>query len=263
MRNKKTPKYKDIVNIKPGQIKFVPIDDNLAEIKPYINNFSSLPQWFRNMGKHQGSVRSCPGTVDYLTSGATLRFWTNAHLKPDMREDSKWSVEMDSVGHAPYRYEMEFFRYGQVGKCPMTEMRSVEKSAYPKFVNPWNVITAPGWSTLVVPPLWEMNNNYHTLGAIVNTDYYHTLNWVINITTDKPFSIKAGTPIMHLIPFKRDSDFSEVIIGSELERPQLIHRGLGKFQLFPNGSTGKAYRIVQKYMENFLKGGKGASRDGF
>lgn len=259
--SKKKIRYKDVVNVKPGEIKFVPVNNLQDQLSPHVNNHKNLPDWFKDLGKHHGSIRSCAGTMDFLTSGVTMRFWTNAYFSPTMSESSKWTVEMDSVGHHPFSYAMEFFKYDQVGKCPISQGRMIEKAAFPKMVNPWNVITAPGWSTMVLPVQYEDNPNYETIPAIVNTDYYHTLNWVLKIKTDQPFQIDVGTPIMHLVPFKRDSDFSKVIIGDESERQHLMHRGLGKFQVMARGSSGKAYRIIETQMNKFLKNPKNIDRE--
>ena len=75
-----------------------------------------------------------------------------------------------------------------------------------KFLNYWVVKTAPGWSTMFIPPINHFNPHFTCLGGLVDTDRYpkevnfpamwHTANF-----DDK---IPAGTPLVQVIPIKRD-----------------------------------------------------------
>lgn len=100
---------------------------------------------------------------------------------------------------------------------PLVEFHSLQQiggktaPGYPanpiKFINHWVIKTAPGWSTLIVPPINHLNPDFTCLGGFVDTDRYpkeinfpalwHTPNF-----DDK---IPAGTPLVQVIPVKRDS----------------------------------------------------------
>lgn len=76
-----------------------------------------------------------------------------------------------------------------------------------KFINYWVIKTAPGWSSLFVPPINHLNPHFTCLGGLVDTDRYpkevnfpalwHTPNF-----DDK---LPAGTPLVQVIPIKRNS----------------------------------------------------------
>lgn len=253
MFGKKIRTYRDLPAPKPGEIYVYPSDERLIENAPYINNAKSLPSWFRNIPKVPGSIRSCTGTLDYLQLGATIPLWTNAKFTPNFSSPWVWEVVMDDM---PYKnpFLNEPFRYESTGECPMTSKREIPNGAYPKLVNPWLCRTAPGWSCLVLPILFEPNNKYQVVPSIVHTDFYHSLNVVLNIYTDQPFEIKAGTPMVQLVPFKRNSDFGKLIIGEEHHHRLLATRGFNPFGLFPNtGGTGKAYKKYQRIVDEKLK----------
>lgn len=104
------------------------------------------------------------------------------------------------------------FGYDQAGECPVASMKQRKHSDYLKLQNPWLIKTAPGYSCLFIAPQWEPNRNYSVMAGVVHTDYYHHCNIVLNITTDQPFSISEGTPMLHVIPFERE----RALITSEL-----------------------------------------------
>ena len=78
---------------------------------------------------------------------------------------------------------------------------------YPKWVNPWAVNTPPGYSCLFIPPMHNPNGIFTILPGVVDTDTY-------NVPVNFPFTlddvkweglIPAGTPMVQVIPFRRDS----------------------------------------------------------
>lgn len=245
---KSVKSYKDIKKPKPGEIFVFPRDNRLVETAPYVNNAQSLPEWFKGIDKKKGSIRSCSGTLDYLQAGITVPLWTNVKFTPNLNLGSQWETHMDQM---PYEegFHNEPFPFESVGRCPMTNIREIERAGYPKLVNPWCFMTAPGWSTLVLPPLYEPNKEWQTLASIVHTDFYHNLNLVLNITADKSFWIKAGTPVMHLIPFKRHGDIEKLKIEDQSMWRYITSRGFGDVHVIPMLSTGGSYKTYQRKVD--------------
>ncbi len=240
--------YKDIPVPKPGQIVIMPQDERLMENPPFVNNHKTVPEWFKGIPKDRGSIRRCAGTIDYLSLGVTVPFWTNAFFEPNMQAPGRWNLFMENYPNGQ-PFINQPFPFDSTGRCPMTSVRDVEDSFYPKLVNPYHVRTAPGWSTILLPPLFEPNPNYVTMPSVIHTDVYHTLNLVINITTSSSFSIKYGTPVMHLIPFKRNSDFEE-IIGLTSEAHIIgASRGFVSGTSMPSQGTSAPYRRFVKRVD--------------
>jgi deoxycytidine triphosphate deaminase len=77
--------------------------------------------------------------------------------------------------------------------------------------------------------------------AIVHTDFYHAINVVLNLTGDRPFTLKHNTPIAQLVPFKRDSDFTKVLFNDESEFKYYANTGFGTGFISPK-ETGAPYR---------------------
>ena len=231
--------------IKPGQIRITPSDNRLMTMPPYVNTIGKPPSWFSRMGKQGGSLRRCAGTSDMLAAGITVPSWSIFDFKFD-QDRRVWESRGASFSSNTYSDTkvgvVDSFNYAATGECPVTSVRKIEDSYYPKLVNPWKFETAPGWSTLILPIYWEPSENYQVLPAIVHTDFYHTVNVVLNLTSDKPFTIGYGTPLAQMVPFKRNADFEEIIFQDESEFKYLEYTGFGFGHIFPPNGTSGPYR---------------------
>lgn len=81
-----------------------------------------------------------------------------------------------------------------------------------KWINPWHIKTPKGYSALFVHPLNRGDLPFHSFTGVVDTDT-HPLCVNLPFVMKKDFDglIPAGTPIIQVIPFKRDDWTSEVI----------------------------------------------------
>lgn len=240
-------------NVKPGEIQICPIDNRLLEMPPYVNNFLSMPKWFKGIDKNaMASLRRCAGINDYLTTGITIPAWTNMHFRPN-HDLQLWETKLDDfVTPSGMITKVDFFPYESTGVCPMTSARKLQEGyQYPKIVVPYRFKTAPGWSTLLMPVILEPNDNYQAVGAIINTDYYHIINCVLNITTNTNFKISYGTPLMHLIPYKRSGNFEKIIFDDESQW-KYYDGGYGAGYLKAEGAAGP-YRKGRKDADELCK----------
>ena len=223
-------RYSDIPKVDGRNIQFIPKSNKLIfeNISP-VNNEISKPTWWKNLSTQEGKVRRCSGISDLLSLGYTINMWSSCAIQLAL-DEKNWTVVFDAVNkHVVEDAELfknEHFDYNQTGECPMTSVREKKEANYIKMVNPWLIKTCPGYSSLILPVMYEPNNNYSVLPAIINTDYYHHANVVLNVLTDKPFRIPYGTPMMHIIPFKRHQENNMEILD-ESAYGLLEHLGFG------------------------------------
>ena len=91
-----------------------------------------------------------------------------------------------------------------------------------KILSPWLIKTPPGYSCLFVPPLNHVNLPFRPLSGVVDTDKYSKLP--INFPSipqeipekQQTKIIPAGTPIVMVIPFKRESWKMDVQSGKSI-----------------------------------------------
>lgn len=86
-----------------------------------------------------------------------------------------------------------------------------------KFHNFWTIRTAPGWSCLFVPPLNRPHPAFECFAGLVDTDAYAApIHFPFVATGEDGFHvIERGTPLVQVIPFRRES--LTVEIGAETE----------------------------------------------
>ncbi len=244
-------KLKKVKKVKPGEIRFTPLDNRLMEMSPYVNTVVNLPSWFKRIQKNQGSLRSCAGTIDLLSAGVTIPLWTNFYFRIDPT-GTDWEMAADEMSPEAGISRISAFSYESTGSCPMTKNREMETGSYPKLINPWRIETAKGWSSLILPIYWEPNPFYDVVPAIVHTDFYHTANIVLNIKTDREFSIKFGTPMVQIIPFKRSGDFEKIEFRDETDFKYVATRGFGMGHISPRAHTAAPYRRQRIAIDNSI-----------
>ena len=107
-----------------------------------------------------------------------------------------------------------------------------------KFSNPWVIETAPGWSVKFQNPANNWSNDIEILQGVVDTDtYYNEVNFPFVWTghVEGEFIIERGTPLVHVVPFKRESMELKVGVTNE-ERKSNVVRLMGT-KLFDKYAT--------------------------
>jgi hypothetical protein len=237
-------------------ITFAPISNILIadEINP-VNNSVGFPQWWKDIERGdggQGTFKSCEATQDFLLKGYTLKLWSTAVIRQRL-DSNDWEIFYDAVpdnvNKANDILRVGYFDYKQTGKCPMTDIREVKEANYVKLINPWLMRTAPGYSSLIIPALYTPNQNFTVLPAIINTDYYHSGNIVMNVLGKDTFTIPMGTPLVHIIPFRRN-DNNDMQILDETAYKFLAGRGFGT--IIPPKNRKGLYRKTAKAIKKKL-----------
>jgi hypothetical protein len=75
-----------------------------------------------------------------------------------------------------------------------------------KFHNYWSIRTPPGWSCLFVPPLNRPPEPFECIAGVVDTDRYCSeIHFPFFATApDGLYTVEKGTPLVQVIPFRRD-----------------------------------------------------------
>ena len=89
-----------------------------------------------------------------------------------------------------------------------------------KFHNLWTIRTPQGWSCLFLPPVNRPNGVIEVLSGLVDTDAYRSpVNFPFVATApDGVYTLKKGTPLVQVIPFRRADVALEASIRAETEQ---------------------------------------------
>jgi len=164
---------------------------------PVTHKFSSKPS------EHVLTLKRCPGVLDYLTQGYTLKMWEDIEvsIKQDYLLDFNYKIEnVDELTGWPY-----------LSKSAVTESRIHHLSQFLdlpirknfnhsiKLTNPWRARSDKNIKLLVLPLILE-NTQFQIIPGVIETSFYHELHIPMLINSMEPFLIKKGTPILQYIP---------------------------------------------------------------
>ena len=171
----------------------------------------NVPEWYKKMQSYienkkeitdpstiPGTIKKCIPVFDAMTAGYILYTQNDVYVKTQ--------IDPQTQTKAPYFYwsggaGLEFHAIEQAEKHP-----NVNGFPFPKWLNPYSIKTPKGYSTLFVSPLHNPNGFFTVFPGIVDTDNY-------SVPINFPFTmndptweglIPAGTPMVQIIPFKRD-----------------------------------------------------------
>lgn len=163
-----------------------------------------LPDWYKRTPEYVGgerivrdgytphTVKKCVPVFDAMTAGYVIS--TYVDLQVTHRNGMPW-------------YEWPLFEaisFHPVVQAPDHPARN--EAPYPKWSNPWAISTPPGTSCLFVPPMHNPNGMFTILSGVVDTDTYRNpvnLPFVLDNVKWEGL-IPAGTPLVQIIPFRRD-----------------------------------------------------------
>lgn len=176
----------------------------------------NMPEWFkkippfsktsRDHHNHKAmNAKKCMPMIDAMSVGFTIPLPIDQHIRTN-HDCTEIHIGPTSTG---FDRAVEFHSLEQVGNHPAFGLGNPIK-----FINPWVIKTAPGWSTLFIPPINSMEDRFICLGGLVDTDtYVKQVNfpgkWLKPNFDDY---LPAGTPLVTAIPIKRsDMDMKHTV----------------------------------------------------
>jgi len=207
-----------------------------------IDNNKKLPEWWNNLKRGEGTLSTCSGVLDYLKLGYTMPMWADIEF---FLEGDSWNHFYD-LNTQQGNFGIETFDYDQVGSCPVTKKRYLEKTNFIKLITPWTIKTPKGWSCLILPVSWNSKKEYEVMPGVINTDSYHHINIVINPLIKEDFKISFQDPLIQIIPFKRKKNL-KFLLGDDSVYIVLWHQSFGK--LFKSIKTKGLYKKNQKKID--------------
>lgn len=192
-----------------GEISFIISErDDAATLFEIKKSSECIPEWWKSLSNTYKSdffekdmtLKSCIPVTDAMMSGYMLVLKHDLHIKYN-EEDKKTEVSSD------FERLKESFSYHskeQVATMPMSE-EYVDDLVF-KWVIKHSVKTPKGYSCLFVHPLNQAYLPFYTLSGVVDTDkFFMPVHFPFLMKNNYEGVIPKGTPIVQIIPFKRDS----------------------------------------------------------
>ena len=190
-----------------------------------------IPDWYKRIpqvindgrndrdqfGAPTFTAKKCMPMLDVMSMGYVIP------LAGDLSVKSNHDCSTIEVTSSPNMNLCEFHDIRQLGE------RSAPGFPAPpiKFINPWIVKTAPGWSTLFTPLMNNFNQHFTCLSGLVDTDRYpKQVNFpAVWHTANFDGMLEAGTPLILAVPIKRSSIPSKPLVR-EMTEKELQHINL-------------------------------------
>lgn len=213
------------------KIEFFTENESLLDFPP-IPAKKALPDWFKQMSPSidvppnksrfpfgiskalrlsniNATIRRCPGVISYLSEGYLIPLWSDFLVQ--VRGDVVYCMGSNELAHAsPHSKAMQY------NTMPIPNSY-IQDSV--KFTNPWKVKTPPGWSVMLSQPFYHYEQRFMVMTGVVDSDVYPH----IHVNTffrrgDADHQLRMGMPLVHVMPFKRDSLDMEVRVMTEEDR---------------------------------------------
>lgn len=141
------------------------------------------------------SAKACIPFFDAMTSGYMITSQADVYAvkRPDYNYRLMWEVSWDVITeHGDQQYN------------PMEKPVGFEKDPF-KWETFWTIKTPPGYSCLFIHPTHRYDLPFMSISGVVDTDTYNLpINFPFFLKEDFEGLIPKGTPIIQVIPFKRD-----------------------------------------------------------
>lgn len=210
-------------------IKFIATEDyyNLCDEFP-VPIKVNIPQWFKKL-QHttkKMTVKGCMPFLDTLTTGYLLKLPMDIELRHNViNKTEEGEIRKDSFINCPIKtnlwsvgINLNHVKEGEPapdvhGTQQLEGSPQLQKNKnfpFYKILNPWKIVTPPGYSCLFLPPLNNTDDRFEIIPGIVDTDSFkEEVNFPFIINGYKhpvlETILKKGTPYVQVIPFKRES----------------------------------------------------------
>jgi hypothetical protein len=203
-REHRTQPDSEIQTSKDASIQFLCQPEDYGVLAEPVPAKLALPEWFRRIPAVDRSVLSatnngltikrCMPFFDAISLGYILPIGATVRLQiseQGRKVDAGWEFDRVMVSnHGSY----------QIAGHPLADRPPM------KFHNYWTIKTPPGWSCLFLAPLNRPNLPVEIMAGVVDTDTYASLINFPFIATgcDGVHVVEKGTPLVQVIPFKRN-----------------------------------------------------------
>jgi hypothetical protein len=170
-----------------------------------------IPESYKKLDRSMGTnkttdqtVRACVPFLDALKFGYVIPFPIDYEVSYQEGNLNFNISEMIEGGPAQGHFAVESHKQGQVSEGLKHDKRTFDVVC--KFLSNWKIITSPGYSCLFTQPL-NQNAPFKIIDGVVDTDKFPLhINFPFYWTgdLDKKYFLKHGTPMVQVIPFKRD-----------------------------------------------------------
>lgn len=193
------------------KIKFIPNSQFIDDcIDPPVPARKMIPEWYKKSTRfYKGNeyelkdkeenfmdIKSCIPFFDSLNSGYIQKLWFDIYIESD-DTNAELHCRIDDNKIINRRPDTSSKHFPTPYWCAKSKFT---------FLYPYSVLTPPGYSTIFTQPFNQFESPLLFLTGVVDTDVLiQNGNYPFFVRKNFKGVVKAGTPIIQMIPFKRES----------------------------------------------------------
>lgn len=209
------------------KVKFTCDDPLLGAIPHPVPSVKATPDYFKPIkpqsdnNPQSGTVKRCVPFLDALSAGFIIPLWCDVYVFA-----KNGDLSIDFPQNFPQKETLASHSSVQIPKHPLANKPYGNTPM--KWINPWIIETEAGVSCIFTPPLNHMETRFKLLDGVVDTDtYYNNINFPFLWTGgDGEFFIPKGTPLVQVIPFRREEQQLEVC-ATDINKQSSVAATLG------------------------------------
>lgn len=166
----------------------------------------AMPDWFLNLPAFNApekrfdtqTGKRCVPLMDAFSSGYMIVTPMDIRVFHDKDGQLVYQWPSEFVGKMDFQQKWQVGDHAGIGE---------RYAAIPKMPNPWGVKTPAGYSCLFIPPVNQDKRIFEVFSGVIDTDAYSVEGGFPFRLIDPEFEgvIPAGTPMVQVIPFRRES----------------------------------------------------------
>lgn len=236
-------------NKKNQIIKFYPFSDKVMDFTPEPKPASkAMPEWYRQQpgsidngeslaqfGQPTSTVKKCLPIFDAITAGYILVAPSDIYV--DATDPEKLVFQLPAT-LSQFKGDI-FASHDRRQYSHMPINNDLYHKDLLRIMPFWVVATPPGYSCLFLNPLHRDSSPITALPGLIDTDGYPS-DGHLSFIVEKNFKgiIRQGTPLVQVIPFKREDWAMELVDPKEAE-PILKKNRMTLRSTFNNGYKNK------------------------
>lgn len=210
-----------------------------------------VPDWYKNLdsyisgekrpdgnGNTTATAKRCMPIFDAITGGYIILTHSDLFVSQKPDENGKLYPHYEWANFSAISFHSK-------QQLPDHPEGAGHEMSYPKWNSAWAIATPPGYSCLFISPL-HRETQIIALSGIVDTDTYNApVNFPFVLRNPKMDGlIPAGTPIMQVIPFKREEWKMELGSQEDLQQQAKV---TNKLRSVFFDSYKKQFRQLKEY----------------
>lgn len=182
------------------------------------------------------TVKKCPSFSDIYKEGVILvapyDIWLSVRFENN-KKIAEWKT--------PHK-ELELDIHSEKQMIDHLPKEANIKTVF-KLLYPFKCITPAGYSIRQMPLHYHFNNDWYVPYGVINTDVHHEVNLqIMYISDSEEVLIKKGTPMVHVIPFKRSDRLKLKILNyTDKLHKKVVASNFFIFTVFKNGYSKHEY----------------------